>query len=176
MSESHYIHNIIVDNIKQRYEKELQYTDTEEEINEIKKILQKYDNISKKKIDVFDNKMNEIELLTMKKLFYRLKEPHKINRLKLYFTEKYNMNEEISQKSANTIIELLNSNTLKSKDIEYDVENIKVTNIKYITYDDNTHIIKFIKTNKKEKNDDDDNEEIIDTDNKKPKKIVKKKN
>ena len=142
---SQYIHNIIIDNIKKRYKTELEYAETEEEQNEIKKILSKYDKIEEKKIDKFDNKMNEIELLTMKKLFYRLKDMQKINRLQLYFKEKYNTSDEINKKNAENIIELLNSDVLKSKDISYDVENAKITEIKYIDYDTNNNTIKFIK-------------------------------
>ena len=149
--DTQYIHNIIIDNIKQRYITELEYVETEEEKNEIKKILQKYNKISEKKIDIFDNKMNEIELLTMKKLFYRLKEPQKINRLKPYFIEKYNLSNEEATKNAEQIIELLNSDMLKNKDINYDVDNIKVIDIKNIDFDNSTKMIKIIKLIKSQK-------------------------
>lgn len=138
-----YINNIVIDNIKSRYNTELEYVETEEERTEIKKLLQKYDKLSEKKINVFDKKMNEIDMLTMKKQFYRLKEPQKINRLTLFFTENYNMTEESSQKSVDIIINLLNEGTLKNKDIEYDIDNIKITNINNISVDKDTQTISF---------------------------------
>ena len=138
-----YINNIVIDNIKSRYNTELEYVETEEERTEIKKLLQKYDKFSEKKINVFDKKMNEIDMLTMKKQFYRLKEPQKINRLVLFFTETYNMTEENSQKSTDIIINLLNEGTLKNKDIEYDIDNIKITNINNISVDKDTQTISF---------------------------------
>ena len=138
-----YINNIVIDNIKSRYNTELEYVETEEERTEIKKLLQKYDKFSEKKINVFDKKMNEIDMLTMKKQFYRLKEPQKINRLVLFFTETYNMTEENSQKSTDIIINLLNEGTLKNKDIDYNIDNIKITNINNISVDKDTQTISF---------------------------------
>lgn len=138
-----YINNIVIDNIKSRYNTELEYVETEEERTEIKKLLQKYNKFSEKKINIFDKKMNEIDMLTMKKQFYRLKEPQKINRLVLFFTETYNMSEENSQKSTDIIINLLNEGTLKNKDIEYDIDNIKITNINNISVDKETQTISF---------------------------------
>jgi hypothetical protein len=138
-----YINNIVIDNIKSRYNTELEYVETEEERTEIKKLLQKYDKFSEKKINIFDKKMNEIDMLTMKKQFYRLKEPQKINRLVLFFTETYNMSEENSQKSTDIVINLLNEGTLKNKDIEYDIDNIKITNINNISVDKETQTISF---------------------------------
>ena len=171
-----YIHNIVVSNIKNRYQTELEYAETDEEKNEIMKILQKYDKVAEKKIDIFDNKMLQIDLLTMKKLFYRLKETQKINRLKLYFEEKYNTNETINQKNAENIIELLNTNVLKSKDIIYDVDNAKITDIKFILYDEPTKMVKYLKTKqvssrkKKDELCDKNNNDDI-SDEEKPKKI-----
>ena len=139
-----YINNIVIENIKSRYNTELEYVETEEERNEIKKLLQKYDKLSEKKINVFDKKMNEIDMLTMKKQFYRLKEPQKINRLVLFFTETHNMTEESAQKNTDIIINLLNEGTLKSKDIDYDIDNIKITQIKNICVDKEKNNISFI--------------------------------
>jgi hypothetical protein len=139
-----YINNIIIDNIKSRYMTELEYVETEEERNEIKKLLQKYDKVVEKKINIFDKKMNEIDMLTMKKQFLRLKEPQKINRLILFFTENYNMTEKESEKNTDNIMELLTTGSLKNKDIEYDIDNIRITNINNISVDKETNNIVFV--------------------------------
>ena len=68
--EQQYINTLIIDNIKYRYALELQYVETDEEKQEINKILSRYNKSTEKKIDEFNNKMDQIELLTMKKLFY----------------------------------------------------------------------------------------------------------
>jgi hypothetical protein len=152
--EQQYINTLIIDNIKYRYTLELQYVETDEEKQEINKILSRYDKSTEKKIDEFNNKMEQIELLTMKKLFYRLKDSQKINRLNLYFKNKYNLSDEESEKNSNNIIELLKTDILKNKDINYDIENIKIIDIKNIDFDTETKLIKFIKTQrpiKKEK-------------------------
>ena len=146
--EQQYINTLIIDNIKYRYALELQYVETDEEKQEINKILSRYDKSTEKKIDEFNNKMDQIELLTMKKLFYRLKDSQKINRLNLYFKNKYNLSDEESEKNSNNIIELLKTDILKNKDINYDIENIKIIDIKNIDFDSETKLIKFIKTQK----------------------------
>lgn len=146
--EQQYINTLIIDNIKYRYALELQYVETDEEKQEINKILSRYDKSTEKKIDEFNNKMDQIELLTMKKLFYRLKDSQKINRLNLYFKNKYNLSDEESEKNSNNIIELLKTDILKNKDINYDVDNIKIVDINNIDFDSETKLIKFIKTQK----------------------------
>jgi hypothetical protein len=185
--EQQYINTLIIDNIKYRYALELQYVETDEEKQEINKILSRYDKSTEKKIDEFNNKMDQIELLTMKKVFYRLKDSQKINRLNLYFKNKYNLSDEESEKNSNNIIELLKTDILKNKDINYDVNNIKIVDINNIDFDSETKLIKFIKTqkpikkekstkakpNKTTKSDDSDVESDLDKSDKseKPKKI-----
>jgi hypothetical protein len=139
-----YITNLIVDNIKFRYELELQFVDTDEEKNEINKIISKYNNTSETKIDTFNDKIDQIDNLTMKKLFYRLKEPQKINRLNIYFKNKYNLSDKEAEINSNNIIELLKNDMLKNKDIEYDVENTKIINIKNIDFNEETKLITII--------------------------------
>ena len=146
--EQQYINTLIIDNIKYRYALELQYVETDEEKQEINKILSRYNKSTEKKIDEFNNKMDQIELLTMKKLFYRLKDSQKINRLNLYFKNKYNLSDEESEKNSNNIIELVKTDILKNKDINYDVDNIKIVDINNINFDSETKLIKFIKTQK----------------------------
>lgn len=140
-----YINNIIVDNIKFRYQLELQFVDTDEERNEINKIISKYNNTSETKMDTFNDKIDQIDNLTMKKLFYRLKEPQKINRLNIYFKTKYNLTDDEANINTTNIIELLKNDMLKNKDIEYDVENIKITDIKNIDFNTETRLISVVK-------------------------------
>lgn len=139
-----YINNLIVDNIKFRYQLELQFVDTDEERKEIDKIISKYNNTSETKIDTFNEKIDQIDNLTMKKLFYRLKEPQKINRLNIYFKNKYNLSDSEANINSTNIIELLKNDMLKNKDIEYDVENIKITDIKNIDFNEETKLISII--------------------------------
>ena len=139
-----YITNLIVDNIKFRYQLELQFVDTDEERKEIDKIISKYNNTSETKIDTFNDKIDQIDNLTMKKLFYRLKEPQKINRLNIYFKNKYNLSDSEANINSTNIIELLKNDMLKNKDIEYDVENIKITDIKNIDFNEETKLISII--------------------------------
>ena len=123
------ISQLIIRNKRERYELELEYTEDETTKNQIQIILQKLEKPTESKIDKFDNKIDQIELLSMKKQFYRLKEPQKINRLEKYFIEKHNITEVDSKIFANQIVELLNNSTLKSKDIDYDANNAVINNI-----------------------------------------------
>ena len=52
--EQQYINTLIIDNIKYRYALELQYVETDEEKQEINKILSRYDKSTEKKIDEFN--------------------------------------------------------------------------------------------------------------------------
>jgi len=146
---------LIIRNKRERYELELEFTEDETTKNQIQSILQKLEKPEESKIDKFDNKIDQIELLSMKKQFYRLKEPQKINRLEKYFTEKHNIYGSDSKIFANQIVELLNNSTLKSKDIEYDPNNAvinNITGIEFMTTDnkvDNKVEIKFITKPKK---------------------------
>ena len=118
---------------------------------EIQTILQKLQIPVESKIDKFDNKIDQIEILSMKKQFFRLKEPQKINRLEKYFTDKHNINESDSKKFANQIVELLNNSTLKSKDVDYDSSNAIINNISGIEFitGDNVVELKLITKPKK---------------------------
>jgi hypothetical protein len=153
------ISQLIISNKRERYELELEYTDDEKIKEEINNILKKLEKPNESKIDKFDNKIDQIELLSMKKQFYRLKEPQKISRLEKYFTDKHKISNTDSKKFANQIMELLNNSTLKSKDIDYDTSNAIINNINMIEIinQDDKITIKLI------------------TKSDKPKKVVKKK-
>jgi len=145
------VSQLIIRNKRERYELELEFTEDETTKNQIQSILQKLEKPEESKIDKFDNKIDQIELLSMKKQFYRLKEPQKINRLEKYFTEKNNIAGSDSKIFANQIVELLNNSTLKSKDIEYDPNNAIIKNISGIEFvtTDNKIEIKLITKPKK---------------------------
>ena len=83
-----YIQNIILHNTKSRYELELEYTEDENIKKEILNIISKLDKPMQNNVETFDNKINQLEQLSMKKQFYRLKAPQKINLLKQYFISK----------------------------------------------------------------------------------------
>ena len=143
-----YIQNLIIINNKQRYELELQYVESDFEKTEINKILAKYNKITEKKIDIFDNKIDELEILSMKKLFYRLKPLQKSNRIKKYLKDTYNLSDDDAQKNTDNILELLITNMLKSKDILYDTDTVQITNIENVEWDEITKIIKLSKKQK----------------------------
>lgn len=145
------ISQLIIFNKRERYELELEYTEDEITKKQIQTILQKLQIPVESKIDKFDNKIDQIEILSMKKQFFRLKEPQKINRLEKYFTEKHNINESDSKKFANQIVELLNDSTLKSKDVDYDSGNAIINNISGIEFitGDNVVELKLITKPKK---------------------------
>jgi hypothetical protein len=153
-----YIQNIILNNTKSRYELELEYTDDETIKKEILNIISKLDKPMQNKIETFDNKINQLEQLSMKKQFYRLKTPQKINLLKQYFISK-NVDLDKIEAFAQNIIELIDDDKIKNKDIEYDIENIKITNINKIELIDNelTLIKTKAKPQKKEKKDEEQN-------------------
>ena len=92
--------------------------------------------------------MDEFEKLTMKKQFYRLKLEQKKNLIKDYFKTK-NIEDDKLENFSDNIIELIGNNTLKNKDIEYDMNDIKIKNINKIDIVDNE--LKFIKQVKQTK-------------------------
>lgn len=134
------IQKLINSNKIARYALELEYTDDNKD--EIKQIINKLNKPLENKLSKFDDKVDEIEKLTMKKMFFRLKQQQKINLLKEYFKSN-NVDEEYIEDYANNILEFIKDKTLKNKDIEYDIDNIKITNINNITIVD-----KKIKTKK----------------------------
>jgi deoxyribodipyrimidine photolyase-like uncharacterized protein len=126
------ISTLVIQNKKDRYILEMEYTENDDIKKEIQNIINKLDVPSENKLSKFDNKINEIEELSMKKLFYRLKEPQKINRIKKYFINNHKISEDKAELFSSQIIELLNNFLLKSKDIIYDSTKAEITDIKNI--------------------------------------------
>ena len=93
---------------------------------------------SKSNIDKFNEKFNKIDELTLKKQFYRLNEIQKINKLQEYFKNIKNINDDtINTSLATNILELISNKKLKNSDIEYNIENTIINNIKNIEITDN---------------------------------------
>lgn len=145
------ISTLVIQNKKDRYNLEMEYTESEDVKKEIQNIINKLELPSVNKITKFDDKINEIEELSMKKLFFRLKEPQKINRIKKYFIDNLKISDDKATLFASHIIELLNNSTLKSKDILYDSTKAEITEIKNIELIKNDENDKNIEIKLKEK-------------------------
>ncbi len=137
------IQKIILNNTKDRYLLELEYTEDETIKQEILNIITKLEKPLQNKIQNFNNKINELEQLSMKKQFYRLKTPQKINLLKDYYISQ-NVDLDKIEDFANEIIKMIEDDVIKNKDIEYDIDNIKITKINRIEIVNNE--LKYIKT------------------------------
>ena len=172
------IQKIILNNTKERYLLELHYTEDEDIKKEINNIILKLEKPMENKIQNFNNKINELEQLSMKKQFYRLKGPQKNNLLKDYFIAQ-NVDLDKVENFANEIIKMIETDVIKNKDVEYDIENTKILKINKIEIVNKE--LKFIKTkvskksveNKEENNikHNEDNENV----EQKPKKVKKTK-
>jgi len=139
------IPGLIIQNTISRYNLEMNYSDNEDDINDIKKIIEKLQKPLQNKVDTFNNKINELDRLTMKKQFYRLKKQQKFNLIKEYYKSK-NIEDDRLENFAENIMELLENSTLKNKDIEYDMENIKIINIDKMIIENGE--LKFVKSAK----------------------------
>ncbi len=145
------VQNIILNNTKARYQLELEYTDDENIKKEIMNIIARLDKPMENKIDKFNNKINEVELLSMKKQFFRLKQPQKQVLIQNYFISK-NISFDKAQSYAESVLQYIIDDSLKNKDIDYDIDNAKITNINKIEFDEESiKIIKKAKTMKKTK-------------------------
>jgi hypothetical protein len=145
------IQKIIKNNKIYRFALELQYTENDESKQLLKNILENFEqtvdednsivtnkSVTKSNIEKFNDKMNKIDNITLKKQFYRLNEIQKINKLQEYFKIKKNIDDDlISQKFAEEILQLIKEDKLKNKNIEYIIDDTIVNNIKNIDIVDN---------------------------------------
>lgn len=145
------IQKIIKNNKIYRFALELQYTENDESKQLLKNILENFEqtvdednsivtnkSVTKSNIEKFNDKMNKIDNITLKKQFYRLNEIQKINKLQEYFKIKKNIDDDlISQKFAEEILQLIKEDKLKNKDIEYIIDDTIVNDIKNIDIVDN---------------------------------------
>jgi hypothetical protein len=137
------IQKIILNNTKDRYLLELKYTEDDDIKNEINNIITKLEKPLQNKIENFNNKINELEQLSMKKQFYRLKTPQKINLLKNYFISQ-NIDLDKIDILANDLIQMIEKDIIKNKDVEYDIENVKIIKLNKVEIVNNE--LKFIKS------------------------------
>ena len=109
------ISTLVIQNKKDRYILEMEYTENDDIKKEIQNIINKLVLPSESKITKFDDKINEIEELSMKKLFYRLKEPQKINRITKYFINNHKISEDKAELFSSQIMELLNKKAVTQR-------------------------------------------------------------
>ena len=145
------IQKIIKNNKIYRFALELQYTENDESKQLLKNILENFEQtvnednsivtnktVTKSNVEKFNDKMNKIDNITLKKQFYRLNEIQKINKLQEYFKIKKNIDDNnLTQKFAEEILELIKNDKLKNKDIEYKIDDTIVNDIKNIDIVDN---------------------------------------
>ena len=159
------IQKIIKNNKIYRFALELQYTENDDSKILLKQILQNFEqNInddytintlksnSKSNVEKFNDKFNKIDELTLKKQFYRLNEIQKINKLKEYFKNNKNIDDDkILQSNAEAILEFIKDKKLKNADVEYNIDSTTIINIKNIDIVDDKIIIAAVKKTLKKK-------------------------
>jgi hypothetical protein len=150
------IQKIIKNNKIYRFAMELQYTENDESKQLLKNILENFEQtvnednsivtnktVTKSNVEKFNDKMNKIDNITLKKQFYRLNEIQKINKLQEYFKIKKNIKDDnLTHKFAEEILELIKNDKLKNKDIEYIIDDTIINDIKNIDIiDDKIQIV-----------------------------------
>ena len=146
------IYDLIRDNQIYRYIYELQNSKNENEKIEIQNILNELQNNNKTPINSLDNlknHINEIENMKYQKIWSRLKDFQKEDRLEKYL-KLIKVNDDIYKK----VIDLFNNGNLNSsKEVEYDNNKCEIINLKCLEKDDNENYIfkekKIIKKSKK---------------------------
>ena len=142
------INDLVRDNKIYRYIFELQTSKNENEKIELQNILNELQNNKPKNINSLDNlknHINEIECMKFKKIWSRLKDFQKEDRL-LKFLDSLELKNDIKEK----IINLFNEGKLNSsKDVEYDNEKCEIISLKYLEKDENDNFIFKEKSNKK---------------------------
>lgn len=145
------IQKIIKNNKIYRFAMELQYTENDESKQLLKNILENFEQtvnddnsivtnktVTKSNVEKFNDKLNKIDNITLKKQFYRLNEIQKINKLQEYFKIKKNIDDDnLTEQFAKEILELIKNDKLKNKDIEYIIDDTVVNDIKNIDIVDN---------------------------------------
>ena len=142
------INDLVRDNKIYRYIYELQNSKNENEKIEIQNILNELQNKKSKNENSLDNLKNhisEIESMKFKKIWSRLKDFQKEDRL-LKFLNSLEIKNDIREK----IINLFNDGKLNSsKDVEYDNEKCEIINLKCLEKDENDIFFIKEKSNKK---------------------------
>ena len=142
------INDLVRDNKIYRYIFELQNSKNENEKIELQNILNDLQNTKSKNVNSLDNLKNhisEIESMKFKKIWSRLKDFQKEDRL-LKFLNSLELKNDVKEK----IINLFNDGKLNSsKDVEYDNENCEIISLKCLEKDDNENYFIKEKNSKK---------------------------
>jgi hypothetical protein len=128
------IDQIVIENKIFRFASELQYIDDDNRKYMLREILRRLQNDNSDKtskareeINKISEKLNENQ---MKKKWFRLSNEHKIEQIKKYFEKKI---EDIEKRNAEIqrVINMIESNFLKNKDVTYNEKEGKIENIDY---------------------------------------------
>lgn len=142
------INDLVRDNKIYRYIFELQNSKNENEKIELQNILNELQNNKPKNISSLDNlknHINEIECMKFKKIWSRLKDFQKEDRL-LKFLNSLEFKNDIKEK----IINLFNDGKLNSsKDVEYDNQKCEIISLKCLEKDENDNYFIKEKNSKK---------------------------
>jgi hypothetical protein len=128
------IDQIVIENKIFRFASELQYSDDDNRKYLLREILRRLQNDNSDKsskareeINKISEKMNENQ---MKKKWFRLTNENKIEQIKKYFEKKIDdfekRNNEIKK-----VLEMLESDSLKNKNVTYNEKDGKIENIEY---------------------------------------------
>jgi hypothetical protein len=128
------IDQIVIENKIFRFASELQYTDDDNRKYLLREILRRLQNDNSDKsskareeINKISEKLNESQ---MKKKWFRLSNEHKIEQIKKYFEKKI---EDLEKRNAEVdkVLKMLESDSLKNKDVTYNEKEGKIENIDY---------------------------------------------
>ena len=126
------IDNVIRENKIYRFSSELQYNEDEDRKKSLRDILKQLQNDNNDKsskarenLNVICEKLNQNQL---KKKWYRLTKDQKIDQITKYYEEK--IENEITRKNTiSNVLEMLESEKLKNKNVEYNEKDGKIINI-----------------------------------------------
>jgi hypothetical protein len=128
------IDQIVIENKIFRFASELQCTDDDGRKYLLREILRRLQNDNSDKsskardeINKISEKLNESQ---MKKKWFRLSNEHKIEQIKKYFEKKI---EDIEKRNVEIekVLKMLESDSLKNKDVTYNEKEGKIENIDY---------------------------------------------
>ncbi len=128
------IDQIVIENKIFRFASELQYTDDDGRKYLLREILRRLQNDNSDKsskardeINKISEKINESQ---MKKKWFRLSTEHKIEQIKKYFDKKI---EDVDKRNVEMekVLKMLESDSLKNKDVTYNEKEGKIENIDY---------------------------------------------
>lgn len=128
------IDQIVIENKIFRFASELQYTDDDGRKYLLREILRRLQNDNSDKsskardeINKISEKINESQ---MKKKWFRLSNEHKIEQIKKYFEKKI---EDMEKRNVEIekVLKMLESDSLKNKDVTYNEKEGKIENIDY---------------------------------------------